>query len=541
MNWEYLRELKRTLFIVPGCIMFGYGCVLYSSADALALTPQRNSITYSRPMIMTTAYPSEPELFSEMRAEIQAVTSPSFQKAFPTPIRISFGDWEDYPQILFNEACTDLLARPNSDFLRTIKSWNIIDMGPIVEIELHPIFRALFVDNPKHLNNSRADNVRIDKKVCCNVRPLNDPRRNFDWFQFTMAKIIHGLSLSYFHNQDPYEKEPRLKYYIEFFHRNIQIRTEAYFVPHHKMRYPIHVQEFASEAAFFATNAELFWLTNNFACRRPALYQYYSTLFPEMRGRLPCPLDDTMKLIGSHDLVRMNADYVWRVFYVHRVPHKGPIGSMLDSDHALSAAWGHSMLRVVLCESTDPKEQGLQCAHDSVPDFLITFNNNHNLSQLYSDEGARVKTEDDSTLPILIRGFMGGFFKEGLIAELRLTNYLTREAYDLSNKSKYTHYPVRMEKDEIQLMLYATLELYDQYFGMWHNLTNNCVAHLLRLMRSSMQTDPFHETPYKNQSNFAFTPSTFLRLLERSGQLDAPVREQITSDSAIHSHPGFDD
>lgn len=504
MNSEYFKAL-RALTLLCACV-FSAGIPSFALASELISAP---------------ALPTEPALFAEMRTEIQAITSASFQKSFIQPIRISFGDRENYPDISMAETCRELTERPNSDWLRPIRSWELIGLGSVVEIELHPIFLELLTDAGK-----------MDRKACRKESSLHDPRKDFDWFQFTMAKILHGLHLAYFENNSPYELEPRLKYYAEFFHKAVQMQDRAYFVPARQMRFPITSQEFESEAEFFATNAELFWMTSDFACRRPVMQKYFETLFPDMRSQIPnCIFDDTMMLIGSNDIVRFNAKFVWKAFYVHTIPKKGFFGSALDSDYAISAAFGHSMIRVVLCESTNPEEQGIHCAHDSVPDFLITFNNNQNLSQLYSEDSVE-KEDDASALPVPIRGFTGG-----LIAELRLTNYLAREAIDLLDKDQYVHYPLKMTKDEIQTMLFATLELYDHYFGAWHNLANNCVIHLLRLMRASMKTDPLLGTPSEGRSNLVLTPDTFLRLLERGGQIEAPVREQMTSDPAIHSYP----
>lgn len=473
------------------------------------------------------------DLLRELVEEVDAISNAEFKSQFSEPLLVNFADQgSDFPTIALDENCESLLNRPTEDFIRPIRGWHHFLTNSFQGLELNPIFAQL-LKNPDLL----------DKQACTKVKPSRDYRRNYVWYDILLAKIYHGLAWYEYERNGPHHRDPRLKGYFTFFHKeNDMISQRAKFIPTLRTRFPISPREFESAREQYATWSEQFWLTNDFHCWRPGIYRYFQKLYPDAASRRnQCVLDDTnllmgSKLLGKKHVVRFDASKVWRAFYVEKVPFKGPVGAVFSKGHSLITAFGHSMIRVVLCESDDPAEQGPHCAFDRIPDVIISFNNNLVLRNVWGEEGVRRTEEEEEDATVIFGGFTGS-----LLTDILLIHYEARETMDLEFYKHYEHYPLRMSREEIQTMLSLSLELYDHYFGRWHNLASNCSVNIWRLLHASMERDPLKGGINEGKLYPHFTPSGLILDLRRAGTVEEPMQEVLTFYPHMHWHPELKD
>ncbi len=252
--------------------------------------------------------------------------------------------------------------------------------------------------------------------------------------------------------------------------------------------------EFKNLKESFAVNLEFFLLDPHYACRKPALYAYFSRLFGAPFKEPGCRVNTRVALdrgLMGHRVIDLNPDRIYQIHYLYA-----------SEGEQMVSRWGHAMFRVIGC---DPGRQV------PGPDCLIDYNDHYVLS---------FRANVDDIIVSNLKGIMGGYPSELFILPFSQvhSDYTKSELRDLISL------PLHLSEDEKREFIYSALESYWSYLGGYGFLTNNCSiesAGLLEgILRNPGDMNLGSMTPRKLYRNLAKK-----KLIDTS-ILEAPVRAE---------------
>lgn len=215
------------------------------------------------------------------------------------------------------------------------------------------------------------------------------------------------------------------------------------------------IYEISSPLEFVAVNMEYFLLDPAYACRRPALYDYYRQLFnwaPAAKDDCPTyyPYLNAGNDFAREPLGKLDPERVYEVDYL-----------LAEANQNLVSRWGHSMLRLVICKPGRPR--GPDCRLDLDQHLVLSYRAFVNDLQLSSWSG--LTGAYPSRLFVLPLGQV-------------IDEYTKTELRSLASV------PLKLSREEIDGLVQHAAEMHWAYDGNYWFLSNNCAVENLKLLRS---------------------------------------------------------
>lgn len=213
--------------------------------------------------------------------------------------------------------------------------------------------------------------------------------------------------------------------------------------------------EISSPKEFVAVNMEYFLLDPSYACRRPALYQYYQDHF----GWAPPAKDTCSKTFAflnagndfaKQPLGQVDPERVYAVDYL-----------LAEANQNWVSRWGHSMLRLVICAPGRPR--GPDCRLDLDQHLVLSYRAFVGDVQLSSWDG-------------LVGKYPSRLFVLPLAQVI--------DEYTKTELRSLASVPLNLSRNEIEGVVEHAAEMHWSYDGNYFFLSNNCAVEGLKLLRS---------------------------------------------------------
>ncbi len=246
--------------------------------------------------------------------------------------------------------------------------------------------------------------------------------------------------------------------------------------------------ELTSPGEFVAVNLEYFLLDPAYACRRPALYDYFAARLASMPPRAPCAPDFVVLQVDSDEsippLLQLDPERVYAVEYLLAEGNERPM-----------SRWGHSMLRLVIC--APGRARGPDCRFDLQYHQVLSF-----------------RAFVDDVQISSWRGLTGSYPSRLYVLPLAqvIDEYTKTELRGLQS------IPLRLEPAEIAALLERTARLHWSYDGRYYFLSNNCAVETFKLLHDGVPR-------LAGEHLDSITPTGLLRHLRRAGIADTAVLE----------------
>jgi hypothetical protein len=246
--------------------------------------------------------------------------------------------------------------------------------------------------------------------------------------------------------------------------------------------------ELESPVEFVAVNLEYFLLDPGYACRRPALYDYFAAEFGSRPPRADCAPDVVYLQAGPDaslpPLLQVDPERVYAVEYLFAEGNDRPM-----------SRWGHSMLRLVIC--APGRARGPDCRLDLPYHQVLSF---------------RAFVEDVQISSW--RGLTGSYPSRLFVLPLAqvIEEYTRVELRGLRS------IPLRLERQEINELLERSARLHWSYDGHYYFIGNNCAVETFKLLHDGVPR-------LAGLGLSSVTPTGLLRRLERAGIADSTVLE----------------
>lgn len=216
--------------------------------------------------------------------------------------------------------------------------------------------------------------------------------------------------------------------------------------------------ELKDPAEYLAVNAEHFVLDSEFACRRPALAQWYQAHFgtppslPQSHCATTLPLLQAESEEGAASLLQLDPARVYAVDYLFAEGSAQPM-----------SRWGHSMLRLVICRPG--RAPGPDCRLDLEYHRVLSFR-------------AFVGDVQISNW----RGLTGGYPSRLFVLPLQqvVDEYTKVELRGLQSL------PLQLSPGEIASLLERTAQVHWSYDGRYYFVSNNCAVETAKLLQAGV-------------------------------------------------------
>lgn len=258
--------------------------------------------------------------------------------------------------------------------------------------------------------------------------------------------------------------------------------------------------ELTDPAEYLAVNAERFVLDAEFACRRPALAQWYQQHFGTPPSLPTAQCEGTLPLLqaeaeeGAASLLQLDPARVFAVDYLFAEGSAQPM-----------SRWGHSMLRLVICRPG--RAPGPDCRLDLEYHRVLSFR-------------AFVGDVQISNW----RGLTGGYPSRLFVLPLQqvVDEYTKVELRGLQSL------PLALDRSEIASLLERTAQVHWSYDGRYYFVSNNCAVETAKLLQAGV--------PRLGEAGLAqLTPRGLRRRLVRLDALD----ERVLDDRAGAQAQGY--
>ncbi|MBH1741404.1 DUF4105 domain-containing protein [Stenotrophomonas maltophilia] len=258
--------------------------------------------------------------------------------------------------------------------------------------------------------------------------------------------------------------------------------------------------ELKGPAEYLAVNAEHFVLDSEFACRRPALAQWYQAHFgtppslPQSHCAATLPLLQAESEEGAASLLQLDPSRVYAVDYLFAEGSAQPM-----------SRWGHSMLRLVICRPG--RAPGPDCRLDLEYHRVLSFR-------------AFVGDVQISNW----RGLTGGYPSRLFVLPLQqvVDEYTKVELRGLQSL------PLQLSPGEIASLLERTAQVHWSYDGRYYFVSNNCAVETAKLLQAGV--------PRLGEAGLAqLSPRGLKRRLARLQVLD----EQVLADRDSAQAQGY--
>jgi hypothetical protein len=241
--------------------------------------------------------------------------------------------------------------------------------------------------------------------------------------------------------------------------------------------------ELARPSEFVAVNLEYFVLDAGYGCRRPALHRHFAAHFREPVAEVECapglPFLEADAARGDASLLALDPARVYQVDYL-----------LAEGNTQAMSRWGHSMLRLVVC--APGRRPGPDCRLDLAHHRVLSF---------------RAFVGD-----VQISGWRGltGSYPSRLFL-LPLDQVI--EEYTKVELRGLQSIPLRLQQDEIALLLERAAQLHWSYDGRYYFISNNCAVETWKLLHDGVPR--LTDAPLAS-----ITPTGLLSNLEDAGIAD---------------------
>ncbi|MDD4976082.1 MAG: DUF4105 domain-containing protein [Bacteriovorax sp.] len=225
--------------------------------------------------------------------------------------------------------------------------------------------------------------------------------------------------------------------------------------------------ELVNIAEAFAVNMEYFTMDPEYACRKPSMFDFYKKAFEvDPFPNRNCRLNNMVMMSTSSGYYPMKLDpkRVYRIDYL-----------MASAGKELSAGFGHSMFRIVLCapDRFDPITNkniaatpfGPKCLEDRLFHMVVSYRAN----------------VEDATLNYL-KGMFGGY--PSMLFILNFGDVL--DEYNRDELRDVVSYPLNLSTVEREDFINKVIEEHWNYRGSYKFFTNNCAVESYDLLKSAL-------------------------------------------------------
>jgi hypothetical protein len=202
---------------------------------------------------------------------------------------------------------------------------------------------------------------------------------------------------------------------------------------------------FVAARESFAVNFEAYITDQNFACHKPALANYFSTI---LKHNNVCPYINS-NVISRNEIYNLDPDRLYEVHYLYAAP-----------GNSVPSRWGHAMLRLVYCSPERPLPSA-DCLKDVSYHRVVSFRANIEDFQLNN-----------------WKALTGKYPSQMFILNLNevVNEYTQVELRDVISL------PLQLTALEKRLLIEKILESYWDYKGRYYFLSNNCADETFALL-----------------------------------------------------------
>ena len=258
--------------------------------------------------------------------------------------------------------------------------------------------------------------------------------------------------------------------------------------------------EYDSPAESFAVNFEFFTLDPEFACRRPAVFHYYSKHFgyDPYPGRT-CKVSYDVPLSGKPVLFSIDPSRIYEIHYL-----------LASKGTDMSSKWGHAMFRLVVCKPG--REVGPDCIKDVGHHIVLSYR--ANVSDLVINS---------------MKGLFGGYPSQLFL--FLMTEIV--EEYNVGESRDIYSVPIKMDREQITQFVHKTLEQTWQYQGRYFFIGNNCSTESMHFLQGIIPDEVLQKMAPVLQ-----TPNGVYDSLSERGLLDE-VATTVDNNVGRYFFPGF--
>ncbi|MFA6238598.1 MAG: DUF4105 domain-containing protein [Bacteriovorax sp.] len=321
-----------------------------------------------------------------------------------------------------------------------------------------------------HLKNRLTLNIAVfrelaigqadSQKIACQHKSL---------YGQAIATIVHELVHAYdFNNNNPSSSE-EFRYRAGF--KKGLLKTK------NKNSEPMRsadAYELSSVTESFAVNSEYFSMDPEFACRKPAMFDYLKKIFEaDPFPNRSCQLSNIvmMSTPAGYFPMKLDPQRVYRIDYL-----------MASPGRELSSGFGHSMFRIVLCapERMDVISNkmikatpwGPKCLEDRLYHMVVSYRAN----------------VEDATLNYF-KGILGGY--PSMLFILNFADVL--DEYNRDELRDVVSYPLKLNTKEKTDFINKVLEEHWNYRGSYKFVTNNCAVESFDLLKSALDRSGYSD------------------------------------------------
>lgn len=244
--------------------------------------------------------------------------------------------------------------------------------------------------------------------------------------------------------------------------------------------------ELSKPSEFVAVNLEYFLLDPDYACRRPALFQYFSRRFRWSPPHVACAPGQVFlqadPQAGEAALLQLEPSRVYAVDYL-----------LAEANGQPMSRWGHSMLRLVIC--APGRAPGPDCRLDLQYHRVLSF-----------------RAFVDDVQISSWRGLTGSYPSRLFLLPLDqvIDEYTKVELRGLQS------IPLRLDPSEIASLMERAAQLHWTYDGRYYFISNNCAVETFKLLHEGVPR-------LAGEGLSSITPTGLLRRLEKAGIADGTV------------------
>jgi hypothetical protein len=299
------------------------------------------------------------------------------------------------------------------------------------------------------LEKGRANSL----KISCQHGSLYDQ---------ALATIIHELTHSYDSNQNRISSSLEFLRHAGFKKGFLRIKNKNVNATRSADPY-----ELVNAAESFAVNMEYFTMDQNYACRKPALFNFYKNLLnTDPYPNRSCSLNKTVMMSSAQGFlpVKLDIERVYRIDYLMAAP---------GTD--MSSGFGHSMFRIVMCapdrfdyiskKQIPATPNGPKCLEDKLYHLVVSYRAN----------------VEDATLSY-VKGILGGY--PSMLFILNFADVL--DEYNKDELRDIISYPLKLSQEEKNEFIEKVIEEHWGYKGSYKFFTNNCAVESQDLLKNAL-------------------------------------------------------
>lgn len=245
---------------------------------------------------------------------------------------------------------------------------------------------------------------------------------------------------------------------------------------------------------YYAVNFEYFILDPNFKCNRPFLFQFFSEKFsfdpyPEKQ----CNTKLRGYFFKTGEAFDLKIKNIRRVSYL-----------LAGSGPDLDSNWGHSMLEILTCSTTENTED---CEKNNSNYLIVSFR---------------------ALVPAAQMGTWEGFIGKYKSAVFFYKFSEIKKEYDEQELRDLERYPLKLNIKEQQGLIFRVFEKYWGEFENYFILTNNCASETLKVIQSSLSE------AHSLQGEPVLTPKQLASALKRASLISADAGAVIQLSTAAN-------